>query len=154
MGAEALIIGSGIQAVSNLSASRSKANMMVEQARQRTYQAAKAREATNRELQLTETRGQKILGAQTSAIGRSGTQLSGSNLLVLEETAANIRDELSAIQQAGDYKQYVYDMESQLDITAAEETRRAGTVGFFGSILSGVGSSPYLTDKRVARSDY
>lgn len=149
MGAEALVIGTGIQAFSSYSAARSKADMMVEQAKQRSFQAAMSRESAKREMELTDIKGKKILGAQTSAIGRSGTQLSGSNLLVLEETASNIRDELAAIQQSSDYKQYVFARESELDITLAGETRRAGLLSAFGSIASGVGSNPYLYNNRI-----
>lgn len=149
MGAEALVIGSGIQAISTYSAARSKANAMIEQANMRSLQAAQSKEAAKREMELTAIKGKKIYGAQISALGRSGTQLSGSNLLMLEETASNIRDELASIQQANDYKQFVFQRESELDITLAGETRQAGMLGAFGSILNGVGSNPYLYDKKI-----
>lgn len=148
-GAELLIAGTAISAYSAYSSSQDKAARMEQQAMLRREQAFQAQMASEREARLLERRGEKFMGIQKAAIGQSGTQLSGSNLLMLEETAADLKEDIQAIRHAGAYRVSTYNKEAQLDIEAASSERRAGMFNLGSSILNGAGKNPYFYDKKV-----
>lgn len=149
MGAAALAIGTGIQAYTSIKGGMDKKAAYAMEAKAKESQAAQVDIAVNHDVDLLERRYAKTRGAQISAFGRSGVQLSGSPLAQMEETAANAYDEINAIKAAGAYRKSTLLTEGQYSNVMGKQAEDAGYWGAAGSVLSGVSKNPYTYDSKV-----
>ena len=149
MGAEALAIGTGIQAFTSIQSGQMKKQAYEMEAQGKMAQAAQVDIAANRDIELTMRRFQRVQGAQISGFGRSGVQLTGSPLLQLEATAADAQDEMKAIRDAANYRKSTLLTEGQFSNILGQQAEDAGYWGAAGSVLTGVARNPYSYDNRV-----
>lgn len=147
MGAEALIIGTGISAIGSLKAASDQASALEVQARSRLIAARQAEAAGLREAEVLERKGKRIMGAQVSAFGRSGVTLEGSPLLMLEETAANISEEISARLASARFRASTLRAEGEMDFERAGQVRTSGFLQAGATIISGFGRRSLIEDR-------
>lgn len=145
----ALGIGTAIQAYGSLQQGAQKQQALIAQAANKRSQAAQVEVAANREIDLTQRRFEKVKSAQISAFGRSGVQISGSALEVLEDTAANAFDEIQSIRDAAAYRKQVLGTEAQYSDILADQAMEAGQLGALGSVVDAFAKNPYSYDKKV-----
>ena len=146
MGAEALVAGTLISAIGSVKSAQDQADALEQQAQARFLTAKQAELSAKREAEMAARKGEKIKGAQISAFGRSGVTLEGSPLMMLEETAANISEEISAILASARFKAGTISAEGQLDLVKAGQTRTAGYLQAGGSILTGAARFGMIND--------
>lgn len=147
MGAEALVIGTGLQAYGAMRSGQAKNKAYQLEARAKEAQSAQVDLAANREIELTERRYQQTKSAQISAFSRSGVELSGSPLLIMEESAANAFDEIQSIKDAAKYRKSTLETEGSLSRFLGNESELAGYLSGASSILTGFSKNPYSYDK-------
>lgn len=146
MGAAALAIGTGIQAYSSIKQGQAQRTAYLAEAQSKRAAAAQTQISTDYEIRSLERRYERTKGAQISAIGRSGVQLSGSPLLELENAAADAATEIAATRAAGNYRKQALLTEAGGSETLAGESLMAGFLGGAGSILTGIQKNPYTYD--------
>jgi hypothetical protein len=149
MSGEALAIGTVLQAYGSIRSGQSKSEAYQLEARAKEAQSAQVDIAANREIDLTRRRYDRIKSAQISAFGRSGVQLSGTPLLMLEESAANAFDEIRTIESAARYRKQTLMTESELSRFMGDDAEVAGMLSGASSILTGFSKNPYIYDRRI-----
>lgn len=143
MGAAAPFIMGGAALVSAYGAIKSanmQADALEEQARLKRISAMEAVKQSERDAELTIKRGKDIASGNTSAFGRSGVDLgSGTPLLMIANNLVKSRDEAKNILEQGQFRAGMMDAEAGSNEYIANQTRTAGRISAFGSILSGGG---------------
>lgn len=148
MAATALVIGAGIQAYGSYQSGQDKAFAYRMEAAGKRAQASQVEIAANREVSLAERKYERVRGAQMSAWGRSGVQVStGSPLLAMEETAANAFDEIRSIRDAARYRKTTLLTEGVLDDYNADSSESAGMLGALGAGFGAFSKNPYSYDQ-------
>ena len=147
MAAAALVIGAGISAYGSYSAGEAKQRAYQMEAAAKRAQAAQVEIATNREVDLTQRRYERVRGAQASAWGRSGVQIgTGSPLMAMEETAADAASEILAIKNAGTYRKTSLLTEGILSGYLGDQAYQQGVLGAIGGGMSAFSKNPYSYD--------
>lgn len=150
MAQAALIIGTGLSVMGSLRSGQQKQEAYEFEARAKQAQAAQVDISAQKDIEILDRRARQFRGAQLSAIGRSGVQVSGSPLLQLEETAANAYDEMQSIRRAAAYRKSTLLTESRFSSILGDQAREASYYDAAGGILSGIARNPYVYDKKVS----
>lgn len=151
VGAILLALGTGMNMYGNIKKSQLEAEAMEQNAFLKRLQASKLRGSAIREAELTMRRGQKVLGSQLSAFGRSGVDVSsGSALAIMAQTLADARDEAEAIRNAGEYRAWMSEYEAGVSSGRAGSIRRAGLLNALGGGLEGASRIPGLTEQKYS----
>ena len=149
MSGEALLVGGSLlSAYGAVSAGEARKTAYEAEARAKESQAAQVDLAANRELELTERRYQRVKSAQITAFGRSGVQLKGTPLMILEETAADAYDEMESIRQAAAYRKQTLSTEAGLSRFLGDEAEMAGYISGASSVLTSFSRNPYMYDSK------
>lgn len=148
MGAEALIIGTGISAFASISSGMSKKEAYEMEAAAKQSQAAQVDLSAGREIELTQRKYERTKAAQIASFGKSGVTLSGSPLMFLEESAAEAFDEIRSIQDAASYRKSTLQSEAMMSRSLGEDAELAGYLSGAGSILTGFAKNPYTYDRK------
>lgn len=146
MSAAALAIGTGISTYASIAGGEAKKSAYELEARAKENQSAQVELAAQREINLTQRRYERTRDAQFAAFGKSGVQLSGSPLLLMEESAADAFDEITSIRQAADYRKQTLSTEAGLSRFMGDQAELAGYLSGATSILTGVSKNPYAYD--------
>lgn len=146
MAAAALILGTGLSAYGSMRAGESKKAAYELEAKAKEAQSAQVDLAAARELELTERRYDRTKNAQLVAFGRSGVELSGSPLMMMEESAADAFDEMQSIRMAAAYRKSTLSNEAGLSRFLGDEAETAGYLNGASSILTGFSRNPYSYD--------
>lgn len=146
MAAAALAIGTGLSAYGAISSAQAKKTAYEIEAQAKESQAEQVELSARREIELTDRRYNRTKNAQLVAFGRSGVQLTGSPLLIMEESAADAFDEIESIKQAAAYRKQTLRTEAGLSRYLGDEAELAGYLSGATSILTGVAKNPYSYD--------
>jgi len=143
-----LAAGTGMNMYGNIKKANAEAEAMEQTAYLKRIQASQMKGAAARESELVKRKGERIQGAQLSAIGRSGIDVSsGSALVQIAQTLADARDEAEAIRQAGSYRAFTTELEARFAEKRASSIRRAGLLNALGGGLEGAARIPQLTEQ-------
>lgn len=142
MAAAIPFIGAGISAMGALQQGQAQKNAYEMEAAAKKAQGAQVDIAADREIELTRRRLEKTQGAQAVAFGKSGVQVgTGSPLEIMEETAANAVDEMTAIRNAAKYRKGSLLTEAGLSQYLGQQAEDASYYGAGGSILGAFGGN-------------
>lgn len=151
MAAAIPLIGAGITAYGALSQGQAQKTAYEMEAAAKNAQAAQVEIAAGREIELAKRRAEKTQAAQLVAFGRSGVlATTGSPLEIMEQTAADAMDEMTAIRNAADYRKSTLYSEASLSSFLGNEAEDASYYNAAGGILTAVGGNPYIYDRRVS----
>ncbi len=95
------------------------------------FQAQLQREEADEEAQRLDKQNKKFLARQSLMFGKGGVTLSGSPLLILQETKEESDKESASVRKRGKAL-------FKFGMGKAERTRSAGRSAFIGSIFSGI----------------
>ncbi len=151
----ALVAGTAIQAYGQYQAGKAADQQSKAEAAWHNYNAQVAkreaeaeREATRAQATQQAKKAKAFQARQFSLIGASGVNIEGSPLLVVEDTAEQLKLEEIDILKHGARRASFYESQSILDTFSAGATRSrgsaarsAGRMGAFGSILTGAASA-------------
>lgn len=154
MSGAALVVGQGIQAFASMKQGADKRRAYLADAENKRAQAAQVDIAANREIDLAQRRADKVKSAQITAFGRSGVQLSGSALFMLEESAANAISEINSIRDAADYKKKSILTEADYAEILGEQAFTSGFLGALGSGVSAFAKNPYSYDRKQSYNQF
>jgi hypothetical protein len=154
MSAGALILGTGLSAYGSMRSGKSKSAAYGLEAQAKEAQAGQVYIAENREIELSERRYAKTRSAQLSAFSRSGVELSGTPLMIMEESAADAFDEVESIKAAARYRKSTLRTEAGLSRFMGNEAELAGYLSGASSILTGISRNPYFFDNEPVADDY
>lgn len=147
MAAAIPFIGAGIGVLGALQQGEAQKNAYEMEASAKRAQASQVDIAANREIDLTKRRAEKTRAAQMVAFGRSGVlATTGSPLQVMEQTAADAVDEMTAIRNAANYRKSTLFSEAGISSYLGQEAEDASYYNAAGSILSG--ASGYMSATR------
>ncbi len=136
MAAAIPFIGAGISAFGALQQGQAQKNAYEMEAAAKRAQGAQVDIAADREIDLTKRRLDKTQAAQMVAFGKSGVlATSGSPLALMEETAANAVDEMTAIRNAAKYRKGSLLTEAGLSQYLGQQAEDASYYGAGGSVL-------------------
>ncbi len=114
-------------------------------------EAEAERRASEFEVDQQKRRADKLLARQRAMRGKSGVELTGSPLLVMEDTAAQLALESANLREIGHRRVSAYKEQSYLDFTksrmarkSAKGYRRAGTLSALGETLGGGAQGAYM----------
>lgn len=147
MAAAALILGTGLSAYGAISQGQAKKTAYELEAGAKEAQAAQVELSARREIDLTERRYERTKAAQLVSFGKSGVQLSGTPLMLMEQSAADAFDEINSIKQAAAYRKQTLGTEAGLSRFLGDEAEMAGYLSGTSSILTGVTKNPYSYDR-------
>ncbi len=133
------LVGAGISAYSAYQAGEDKKQAYELEAQSRRAQSAQVEIGAQRDIDLTQQHADMVKGAQISAVGSSGTTLSGTNLRMLEQTAKNAFDQINSIKQASDFRKNTLLVDAGQSDYLGGEASRAGTLSAAGSLVSAYG---------------
>lgn len=143
------LVGTGVSAISSYQAGVDQQQGYYTQAAAKRAQAAEVEIGTNRQLALLRRQSEMVGGAQLSAYGHSGVEGSkGSPLAQMEQTRANIAEQMMATQQYGDYHKQSILTEGYMDEIYGDQAYRSGVLNMFGTGFKGVAGNPYMMDPR------
>lgn len=141
MAAAIPLIGAGISAFGTLQQGQAQKTAYEMEAQAKRAQGAQVDIAADREIELTKRRLERTQGAQMVAFGKSGVlATTGSPLQIMEETAANAVDEMTAIRNAANYRKGSLLTEAGLSQYLGQQAEDASYYGAAGSILGGASS--------------
>lgn len=146
MSGMAMGIGTALSTYGSIRAGEQRAKGYELEAKAKEAQAAQVDVAADREIELTERRYQRTKSAQIMAFSRSGVELSGSPLLMLEDDAANAMDEIRTIRQAASYRKSTLKDEAGLSRFMGGEAELSGYLNGASSILTSMSKNPYMFD--------
>lgn len=153
MAAAALAIGAGVQAYGSYTKSMEQSAAYGVQAQQKRATAAEVQIGADREIQLTQQAFERSRGAQLSAFSKSGVSMStGSPLAVLEQSASNAFDQISALQHAADYRKGTLYQDAQQSDILGSQAKDAAFLSVLGAGASAFSKNPYSYDSRVKDS--
>ena len=96
-------------------------------------------------------RAKSLLARQRSLIGKSGVEVEGSPLLVMEDTAAELAKEETNIRLTGQRRVQAFKSQSILDVSKASAAKaraagfgRAAVTGAGATLLQGVGQAAFI----------
>jgi hypothetical protein len=114
-------------------------------------EAEAERKASEFEVTQQKRRADKLLARQRALRGKSGVDIAGSPLLVMEDTAAQLALENANLREVGHRRVSAYKSQSYLDFTKAQYAsksakgyRRAGTLSALGTTLGGAARTGYM----------
>lgn len=129
-------VGMGLQAYGAIKGANAEVGAAKEEATFRELQAQQIMRAGVREEHLLRIREAKIKGSMITAFAGAGGELSGSNLLALEETAAQAAEEAAAIQLDARFNADQLRRSGAAGVELARKRRTAALLGTAGSILT------------------
>lgn len=132
--------GTVLSAYSQYSAAQIEADAGEQKAFIKRLQAQEALDAAQRDAEITIERGKLVQSSQLSSYGRSGVDIEGSPLLKMTETLSSARKDAEAQLRAGKYRAFTSNYEASLQEYSAGETRKAGTINTFSTLLTGGGN--------------
>jgi hypothetical protein len=137
MGAAAILLAAGtaMSVYGQQKAASDRAKALETSAYLGELQARQTEIAGAREYGIIERQGRAFEGGQVAAVGQSGTTLSGSNLLALEKTAADVNSELAAKRAETDYRAQVSRTQAGSLIDQAGQAKTAANIESAGTIL-------------------
>lgn len=132
-----IMMGAGglLQAGGMISGANAEANAAEKDAQFKLGQADEIERRAKLKTGQMEVEGEKIKGSQVAGYGASGFDLSGSPLLVLEETAHNVSTEIAQMNQDSAWKAKQLRAGAEVSMDLASDKRTAGYIGAGGSIL-------------------
>lgn len=150
-----IVAGAALSAYAAYTDAQNKKDLLNQQAEQRKRQGYQAYLAGEREARLTIRRGERLQAAQAGALGQSGSSVTGvSNLMMLEETAANYTEDARMIREDARYKTDTSMLEAGYDQKQARDEEFAGYLGVGSSILGGYSAYNDAVGDAPRRSKY
>lgn len=137
----AVAAGAGVAAYGQHQAGKAEEKAQKYNAKVQQAQAESERKAGAYQARQIEEEGRRVQARQRLLYGASGITAEGSPLLLLEDTALQIQqDKQMAIYNAGRRGQF-YEYGAGLSLMRGRQSKTAGKIGAFGSLLGGVGQS-------------
>jgi hypothetical protein len=165
-GAEiAIIAGTGLAAYSSYQQgvdardqARSQAAWAEYNSKVSRQQAEYERKAAQEQAEAHRRKAQILLSSMRAKTGRSGVAMSGSPLLLYEDTANQLEKERANILEAGENRSRYYQNQSILDLSQAKAYRKQGRAayrqGIIGAAAEGVGGyADYKYKKSLLNND-
>ncbi len=131
------VAGAGITALGQFQQGRQAERVAEYNAAVQANQAKLEEFSAQHEADLLRERGRKLLAAQTARFAASGVGLAGTPLLVQEETARSIDQDVSLIRFGGRQRASFRRSQASLSLFEGRSARRAGTIAAGTSLLSG-----------------
>jgi len=132
--------GTVLSAYSQYSAAQIEADAGDQKAFIKRLQAQESLDAAQRDAEITIERGKLVQSSQLSSYGRSGVDVEGSPLLKMTETLSSARKDAEAQLRAGKYRAFTSNYEADLQGYLSGETRKAGSINTFSTLLTGGGN--------------
>lgn len=139
IGLGVMAVGGGISAISGYSSDMSQADAERANAAYFMRQAEYSQAATERELDIFSNEVDDLMGRQLSGYGKAGVSLSGSPLLLMDQTRERAEDEVLAIKEKGRQNVELALMRATQASNTADEIRSAAPWKAFGSLLGVAG---------------
>lgn len=130
-------LASVASAAGSLSQGRSQAAIHASNANVSRQTAAAVQRQTEYAVQQNRAQADQLAGRQRVLIAKSGVDLDGSPLQVMEDTASQVQRDALAIRYAGDVRSAQADGQAALDGMQADSSLTAGYMGAGASVLSG-----------------
>lgn len=148
MGAPAVImgVGIGINAVSQIISGNAQADAAQKDAALKRLQADQVEKNAARDEALLAQQGHALIGEQTTAYAKSGVELSGTPLLMLEQTNAKVREQSIAIANDAAFRASQLRAGADISEDLGSDRQTAGYLGAAGSLLTGAGQYYLLKD--------
>lgn len=133
----------GMTAYSSYQQGKSQAAWNEYNARVAEREAASEREANAFEAKQHRREARMMQAKQRAMVGASGIEASGSPLLVMEDTAAQLAIENAQIMSQGARRVSQFKSQAILDRMAGKAAKQAGTLNAGASILGGASDAMY-----------
>lgn len=130
-------LASVASAAGSLSQGRSQAAIHGYNANVSRQPAAAVQRQTDYAVQQNRAQADRLAGRQRVLIAKSGVDLDGSPLQVMEDTASQVQRDALAIRYAGDVRSAQAESQAALDGMQADSSLTAGYMGAGASVLSG-----------------
>jgi len=137
----AAIGGSMLSGIAQWESAAAQADMMNQEAFLQEGQAHEVGIAAEREIRLTQKREEAIKADAIGAYAKSGMELTGSPLLMLEQIASDSFEEQRAIRHAAQFRQSQLLQAARAKHAYADDTMEAGILNAYGTILGGTGGT-------------
>lgn len=142
MAAAIPFIGAGISAYGSLQQGEAQKTAYEMEAAAKRAQSAQVDISADREIELAKRRADRTKSAQMVAFGKSGVlATTGSPLELMEQTAADAVDEMTAIRNAANYRKGSLLTEAGLSSYKGAQAEDASYYGAAGSVLGAFSGS-------------
>lgn len=133
--------GVGMAAYGQYQAGKSAEEVAEYNARVQENQAKREEYAAGYEADMLADRGKKLRAKQRVAYAKAGVTSAGTPLLVFEETAAEIAQDVAMTRWGGTQRASYYRSAAGISLMKGRSAYRAGVIGAGTSLLSGASSS-------------
>lgn len=144
------VVGLALQAYGTIKAGSDAAAAGERDAQIKEMQARETEIGGEREVRLLRIRGVKTIGEQANAYAQSGVELSGSPLLMLEETNAQMLEEESALKHDTAYRAEMLRRGGDISRELGAQRQTAAWISAGSSTLTGAASLAMSTRRASA----
>jgi len=139
--ADLALIGTGLTAASQYQAGKQQEAMHKYNAQVQANQAQQEEWAAQHEAEARADRGRKLMASQRTGFAKAGVSAVGTPLLVFEQTARDISEDMAMTTFGGTQRADYYRSQASLSRLYGRSARRAGAIGAGTSLLSGASQS-------------
>lgn len=139
--ADLALVGAGVAAAAQIQAGKQQQKALEFNAAVQRNQAIREEFAAQGQADIIRERGRRLQARQRTQFAKAGVGLAGSPLLVFEETASIIAEDVSATLFGGRQRASFSRSQAGFSLAQGRSAFRAGVIGAGTSLLSGASTS-------------